>query len=914
MSRFKAAVMSGRSSSRLARVAVATALLMVATAPAASAEFGVVPGSFISDTFDPALGAPVTQAGAHPAEATTSFDLNLRADRSGIDGSIGNIAVNLPPGFVGNPEAAPKCARASFDAIIGTPTAACPVASQVGVARIRLFYSYPPGNIGPVPVYNLEPQEGQVADFGIPVQTVPVHMVASVDSAGNYGLRVVLTRLSQGLPIAGTTLTLWGVPSDSSHDAERACDGRTGAGGTCSVGGVRRSAFLTNPTECAGPQTSTIAVSPWADLSSFTGTSYTTATGITGCDVLRFEPRIRVASDSQRAGAPASYSVDIDIPQNDDPDGLATPPLRDAVVTMPAGTWISPSAADGLKGCSDEEFAYRSTNEPTCPDASKIGRVEVTTPLLPARMRGEIYLGEPQRGNLFRLFLVIRGSGLLFKVPGSARPNLSTGQITAVFDDNPPLPFSNLHLEFKGGPRATLSNPPTCGTATTTASMTAWGVDAPAQVTSSFDVRQRADGTPCASSFSPSLSAGLVNPAAGRAGTFTLTFARSDKDQFFRDVSVDMPPGLTGVLAAVTPCADAQASAGTCSGSSRIGSATNAAGPGANPFYLPGRVYLTGPYKGAPLGLSIVVPAIAGPFDLGTVVVRAAVFVDRTDASLRVVSDPLPTILEGVPLQIRSVNVLIDKPGFMLSPTNCSKQAIRSLISSVEGAVATPAARFQVGGCSALPFAPKMSLKVGAKGKLTRGKRTPLEVTLTMSNGQANNRSVVVTLPKTINARLDVVNKRRACTIEQFNVDRCPMSVGKASAVTPLLRDPLRGDAFFIYTPARRLPDLAVRLKGQVDVDLIGKVTITRDLRLRTTFDQVPDVPIRTFRLSLASGNTNGPIGITRNLCSAATRRTLKARLAFTAQSNNRIDRSEAIRVAGCSNKSSPRTARARRK
>lgn len=903
----------------VALFAVCAAFLMHSSARAD--EFGLVPGTFRADALMADGVTAETQAGAHPYQATTTFEVRGGDDPGGsVSGFIRDLDISLPPGFIGNPETTPKCSREQFGNLVAE-RGTCPPGSQVGVASIE----YIDGTGTPArqfaPVFNVVPQPGDTADFGMPVISVPVHVVASVNTSGDYGLRVKIDRLSQGLPLLRTSFTLWGVPADPSHDALRTC-------GTssepmpwtppCPTNAERR-AFLTNPSECGGPSTSSIAVASWREPGVWKSDSYTPEARIQGCDRLRFEPRITVRSDSQRAGVPAGYSVDIDLPFNDDPDGIAYPPIKDASVTMPAETWISPSSADGLQGCTDAQIAIGSDVEPSCPEQSKIGTVTVRTPLLADPMQGEVYLGQPLRGNLFRLFLTLRGPGLLIKLPGIVRPknvpesDPQWGMVTATFLRNPPIPFTNLHLQFKGGPRAPLSNPSVCGPATTTAAINAWGVDTPAQLSSSFNITQKADGSPCGpKGFSPELRAGLVNPVAGKAGTFSLAFSRTDQDQFFRGVSVDMPEGLTGMLSSVTECADAAASAGTCGEASRIGSAVNAAGPGSNPFYLPGRVYLTGPYKGAPIGLSIVVPAVAGPFDLGTVVVRQAVFVDRSNAKLRVVSDPLPTILEGVPLQIRSVQVKIDKPGFMLAPTNCRAQSIGAQLMSITGAVANTSTRFQVGNCASLPFAPRMSLKVGARGKLTRGKRTPLEVRLTMPRGHANNRSVQVILPKTLNARLDVVDRRRACSIEQFRADRCPMVVGQGTAVTPLLRDPLRGPAYFVYNPDRRLPDLVVRLKGQIDIDLVGKVRITRDLRLQTTFDAVPDQPISSFRLRLESGPRNGPIGIVRNLCAKSTRKVLAAELDFTAQSNKKVSRDQKISVAGCGRTATRGRARAR--
>jgi hypothetical protein len=311
--------------------------------------------------------------------------------------------------------------------------------------------------------------------------------------------------------------------------------------------------------------------------------------------------------------------------------------------------------------------------------------------------------------------------------------------------------------------------------------------------------------------------------------------------------------------------------------------------------------------------MAFVVPAVAGPFDLGTVVVRAAIFVDRRDASLRIVSDPLPRILQGIPLQIRAVSVAVDKPGFMLNPTSCSAKRIDGVVSSQQGAAAAVGTRFQVGSCGRLAVRPTMTLAVGSRGKTARGRRTPFTATLTQPAGQSGLRSVEVTLPRTLNSRLDVVNKRRACTLEQFQADRCPMQVGTGTAVTPLLRDPLTGPAYFVYTPDRRLPDLVVRLRGLVDVDLVGKVTITRDLRLRTTFDTVPDVPVTKFRLALASGPTNGPIGVVDNLCGAKAR-SARGTIAFVGHNGRRRDVAQRLKISGCAARRASGRARAKKR
>lgn len=896
-----------RRASLLALLAVLAAGFAVFAAGAQAEEFGLEPGSFSADSLQSDGTTPETQAGARPFQATTRFHLRWGdPGQNRISGYARNVQVKLPRGFIGNPEAAKKCSRADFDGLIAS-TGVCPPESQVGVATITSkFVEEATPRVERYPVFNVEPKPGQTADFGILIGTVPVHVVATVDTAGDWQLRADVTDISQGIPMVSTDLTLWGVPGDKAHDSLRSCGASTIGSGICAFLGFlnydfEKKPFLTNPTECDGPTTSDIAVDSWENPGVFLTQTYTPRDPVQGCDRLDFRPSIRVAGGSPRASSPAGYAVDINLPQNDDPYGLGTPPLRDVRMTFPDGTWITAGSADGLQGCSDAQIAARSAAEPTCPEASKIGTVTVRTPLLPKPMEGEVYLGQPLRGNLFRMFLTLRGPGLLIKLPGTIRPDPNTGQVTALFDENPPLPFSNLHLELKGGPRAPLSNPSRCGPATTTASLTAWGVDEPVQVSSSFDITQKSDGSACGpKGFNPSFRAGMLNASGGASGTFSLSFGRGDDDQFLNDVTVQMPEGVTGVLAAVDPCAEAQAAAGACGESSRIGSVISGAGAGSNPLYLPGRVYLTGPYKGAPLGLSIVVPAVAGPFDLGTVAVRSALFVDKNNASLRVVADAFPRILEGVPLQIRTINVKIDKPDFMLSPTNCTPKTVSGRITSTDGAVADRSTRFQVGSCGALPFKPKMALKVGARGRTRPGITVPFQTVVNMTKGQTNLRSVRVNLPDNINARLPVIN-RNACPFDQYQAGRCPesLAIGNATAVTPLLRDPLRGLAFFVRNPARRIPDLVVALKGQVDVDLTGKVSIPSDLTLATTFDTIPDVPITKFTLNLIAGR-NGPIGTIGNLCSARIRRGMNAKLVFKAQNGKSIVRSQAMQIAGC--------------
>ncbi|MDO8184187.1 hypothetical protein Q5424_00340 [Conexibacter sp. JD483] len=884
-------------------------MLAFAFAGQARADFGIVPGTFTAAARDP-LGNDLTQAGDHP-DLSTSFTMETTTDAQGNtvpDGDLKDVRVDLPVGLVGDPNVTPRCAQELFNQ---TAAAQCPVETQVGVIDLMIA---PFAGSAPLaqqlPVYNIDPPDGRPAEFGFRLFRSNVVVNADVRSGSDYGLTATIKDLPGGVLIYSQTLTLWGVPADSSHDALRYLPGAYFPGRPSDDPNdftpvpirvnTDRKAFFSSPTLCAGPPVTRIAVNSWQNPGTW-DTDEATSPVVTGCDRLTFDPAVKLRPRAARVAAPSGYDVNLAFRQPESPVGLASSALKDAVVTLPAGTVVNPSSADGLQACSPAQIALDQATSPACPNASKIGTVNIVTPLLTDPLRGSIYLAQQTPEQLLSLYLVAEGSGVVVKLKGNVDPDPVTGQLKATFVNNPQLPVTSIDLSFKDGPRAPLSNPRTCGAATTTAALSPWSGTAAKTLTDTFVISGDGVGAGCpAHQFAPSFSAGTASSAAGAFSPLSVTFGRSDADEYLRSLTMTLPKGVLAYISAASLCGDAQAAAGTCGEESRIGSVTTAAGAGSNPLQLPGRVYITGPYKGAPFGLSIVVPAVAGPFDLGTVVVRAAIQIDRQTAQLTIVSDPLPTILKGIPLQIRMVNVRVDRSKFSINPTNCTTANTTGSVASTTGDNATVSSRFQATDCAVLPYKPSMTLKVGARGKLTAGKRTPLSVTLAMTPGQANNRSVQVTLPLALNARLDVVNKRRACTLEQFRADRCPMVVGTATAVTPLLRDPLKGNAYFVYTPARRLPDLVVRLKGQVDIDLVGKVTIAKDLRLQTTFDTVPDVPITKFTLNLASGGTNGPVGVVRGLCSAATRKGLTAGLRFDAQSGKRIVRTQKISVAGC--------------
>jgi uncharacterized repeat protein (TIGR01451 family) len=889
--------------------------------------FGIA--AFDAQVVGDAAGTPYTQAAGHPYAATTTIDFNVFRDPDPLKDeltpveAVRDIDVDLPPGFFGDPHGVDQCTVSQLaNAELALSMPLCPPSSQVGITYVRVNGTHM--LLGPIPVFNMVPPVDAPARFGFNAAGTVVTLDALLRTATDYGITARLRLISEGLGIAGSTVTLWGVPSDPIHTPERACPGSVAPweGGPTCQSGKARTAFLRQPTSC-GPAgvglPTTFRMDSWKHpgafvertISSHLPNGYPFApadwgpqVGVTGCDRVPFDPRLAVTPATTAAAQPTGLAVDVSLPQTDDPDVLGQSDLRKAVVTLPAGMHLSASSAQGLQGCSPSQIALHSTTDPTCPPGSKLGTVSIKTPALPDPLEGSVYLAGPHDNpfdTLVALYLVARGSGVTIKLPGRVDLDPITGQVTTTIDNGPQAPFSDVRVELKGGSRAALANPRACGPYTTLANLTGWSGRTVA-LGSGVAVSRDGNGAACpAHEFSPGFQAGTESSSAGSSSPFHLRLTRQDNDEELSGLKLDMPEGLLGYISRVALCGNAQAAAGTCSDSSKIGSVEVGAGSGPDPFYVKnGRLYLTGPYKGAPYGLSVVVPAVAGPFDLGNVVVRQAIFVDKHTSKLRIVSDPLPTILQGVTLGVRDVRVAIDKPGFFLNPTSCAEKRISGEIGSVDGTKAPVSDRFQAADCASLGFKPSMALRVGGRGHTHRGQTTPFSTTLRMpSKKQANLRFVQVTLPKTINARLTVIND--ACTRAEFESDiaKCGHArAGSAVASTPLLRDPLKGNVYFVKN-GHPIPDLFVALRGQVSFDLIGRITIPGSTRLRTTFDAAPDVPIRSFTLRLLGDSKNGSVGAAANLCSTASRRQ-KVDLDYIGQNGRVRQTQQALKVAGC--------------
>ncbi len=826
---------------------------VISTVPAG---FGIEPSSV-------AMASASNQAGAH-ADFTTTFSLN-QSSPDHPSANLKDIQVDTPPGIVGDPTAVPTC---TMDEVT---TAKCPQDAAVGVVTAGVEFG--PGLVKEFSafVYNLKPYATEPAALGfVLVGEIPVRLDFAVRSNGDYGLRATATGLNDIKSIISTSVTLWGVPADhngpgpfSFFDESSETEVFYGGRG----GGVRK-AFLRNPTACPGSTLPlAIAAESW-EQPGFQATALGAIAPFQGCDRLVFNPSVTISPDTAQAGAPVGYTVDVHTPQSQNPDGLASPDLKKAVVSLPPGAVVSPSAANGLVGCSDspsgpagDQFGLHSLAPASCPHGSQIGTVQVSTPLLQRPLEGQVFVGTPlcapcspadaQSGRMIRVFVQAQGDGTIVKLEGTTSVNQASGQLTTTFDNNPQLPFEDVTIKLNGGPRAPVANALACGPSSGLAEFTPYSNQATPVVLASSPTEL--DGCE-APAFTPTFSAGTVTNQAGGFSAETVSMARPDRQQDFGSVSVKMPPGLLANISDVPRCADAEAQAGTCSAASQVGTTLVAAGPGSEPFYLGGTVFLTGPYRGAPFGLAFLVRAVAGPYDLGNVVVRATIEVDPTTGSITIISDPLPQAIDGIPLRLRALTVNVNRPNFTFNATSCNPMSINGTISSAAGLLANVSSRYQASNCRGLSFKPHFSAVTTARTSKLNG--ASLHVKVTSGAGQANIAKARVELPIRLPSRLTTLQK--ACLAATFNSDpaSCPSAsvVGTARAVTPILKAALIGPAYLVSHGGAAFPDLVVVLQGEgVTLRLVGNTNIKKGIT-SSTFNVLPDAPVSSFDLVLPQG------------------------------------------------------------
>jgi hypothetical protein len=940
---------------RLIALAALAALVSgtLALSPAvASAAFGI---SSLS------ASVSTTQAGAH-ADLTTAFALDTDALGNPI-GQLRDATVTLPPGLIGNPAAVERCSVGSFETlacgrgaqigVLGLAFTSCEGVSapltaeaEAGTSTLHvadaesfcseekngqgggtitigtglsaaqaqvvsvlddttlelsapLAHGQPAGEAvthlaqatqTTVPLYDVEPSPGHLATFAASLLLADVYVQVNLNPDGR--LVASISESSTQLDLEGATLTLWGVPAANDHNPERCSELLY----ECGAYPGQATAFLTNPTSCSESPDEEVTATSWQGEAA---ASSAQLPSLTGCEQLDVSPSLAVAPSTTRQDTPAGYEVALHVPQSESPYELATPALERVSVTLPQGTSLSPGFANGLQTC---ESAQLSENR--CPDASRIGSAEIVTPLLPEPLKGALYVGTPTPAQRYRVFLRVNAASTVLTLQGEIRVNEETGQVSTVFQDLPQLPFATLRLSFFGGATAALANPGACGTATSGGSATSYAGQV-ASLSSTFEVNEAAEGGACqfALPFTPSFTAGTTDPVAGRTSAFDLAVSRADGQQDLSSFTAQLPPGLVGLLGRVPPCREPAAGEGTCPQASEVGVVTVTAGAGPLPLAVSGPIYLTGPYDGAPFGLDMTINAIAGPFDLGSVLVRARILVNPATLAIAIASGSFPQTVGGIPLRLRSVSVSLSRTGFLMNPTSCAAGAIAATIDSSEGDRADVSEPFRAVGCVGLTFAPHLAASTQARAN-QQGDGASLHIDVTNPAGiGASVRSVVVQLPSQLRPRLTTIQHACVAAEQPISLTTCASEsqVGEATVVSPVAASPLSGPIYLISHGSGALPSLLVLLQSEgIEARLEGTLTISAKGVITTAFTRLPDVPISSLTLALPRG-PHSMLGAVASLCAK------RLGLAFVLVDQNGAERKDTVRVAvsGC-----PRRAR----
>jgi len=919
-------------------IALAAFTLMLVTPAAAQAAFGFQPGSVRVSAFNKD-GSPDLQAGSHPYEFVVHFDFKTEASGLTEGGQPRDIIVDLPPGFVGNPRAIPTCPRRDLQGLIPK----CPGDTQVGVLDATL-----PGLGGEITtaVFNLTPPPGEATRLGFGLFNNNVFQGASVRTEQGYGLEIG----SFNLPVeaSSVTETIWGVPPDPGHDPKRECQKpEYGVELGCSSS-TTPGVYLTMPSECNAPLNASLRADSLLDPGVFAKASTQSVDGAGnpsaqgGCDAVPFAPTISSQPTTKLAENPSGLDFELKLPNQglNSPGTVAETEPKKAVVALPEGVTVNPSFAEGIVTCSEAQYKaeqIESKAGENCPEASKLGSVHILSPLLEEPVEGSLYLASPYEnpfGSLTALYMVARAPerGVFVKQAGKIEMNEKTGQITTTFDNLPPIPFSSFKLHFREGARAPLATPQSCGEYQTVAKLTPFSASSDAEAierTGSFQIEHGAEGGACPSGglppFHPGLIAGSINNAAGRFSPFNVRLFRTDSEQEITHFSIKLPPGVVGKLAGIPFCPDAAIEAArartgihggqeelerpSCPQASEIGHSLVGAGVGQALAYAPGKLYLAGSYHGSAISLVAITAAKVGPFDLGTVVLRYAfrvdpetgeVFIDATG------SDPIPHIIKGVPVHARDVRAYTDRPEFVLNPTSCKRTSTASTLlgsgldfsSEADDRPVTVSTPYQAADCAALPFKPRLSLKL--KGGTKRGSYPALRANLNMNGfGEAGIKRTEVVLPSSefiANAHFNTICTRVVFKQGNHPGEMCPAGsiYGYAKAVTPILSAPLEGPVF-LRSSEHQLPDVVASLhNGEIDVVLDGKVDSVKG-RLRTTFESTPDAPVSSVAISLLGGK-KGLFENSTNLCANPH----KAEANFTGQNGKESDLKPLVKPLGC--------------
>jgi hypothetical protein len=851
-----------------------------------------------------------SKAGAHP-DLHTHFKLGANGDAEVAK----NIAFDAPRGLFGNPRVLTQCTALDLAQL------QCPPNAQVGYTVIHANYEGnpdyedDPGNpqdddpanylLGLSPIYTIEPGPEEAARFAfiVPILNIPVAIPVTVRSASDYGLRFTVSGITQKVPLSEADLTFWGFPADNDfstgHVFQRFIKGKPGNPALCpkqsdpgcafnynlengvifNEASVPNLPFTGNPSVCGQSMATKLDVETYQRPGQFVHaeSSYPETTE---CDRQAFQPVAQAQLTTGEADAPSGFTLQFTVPQAQ--SKAASPSsLRSSTLTLPEGLTINPDAADGQTACPDAAAEFGVEVRAHCPDSSKVGTVNLKSASLAGDLNGSIYLGEPKPGNQYRLFIIAEGQGIRAKLIGKLLPDPRTGQLTAVFEDLPQLPLERFEMRIFASDRGIFATPTQCSVYQVRPDLFPWNPTIADQRGQFFvSVTSGPNGKPCPAGkrpFEPRLNAGTSNSRAGSFSSFTLDLDREDGDQYLKDLGFTLPPGLTGSLRGIGYCPEAGIAAAStklgrteqaipsCPPQSEIGTTNVAAGPGSHPFHATGRMYMAGPFKGAPLSLVAITPALAGPYDYGTVVVRVAVAVDAADAHVTAISDTVPSIIGGIPLRMRSIEVNLTRPNFILNPTNCSPMSVVSRGIGEEGTTTEFSSYYQAVNCSTLPFKPRMSVKYLSGGR-SRAKNPALEFALRTRPGDANIKSLSVTLSRAFS--IDQRHLGNICSEAELAASKCQgrHPIGRAVTRTPLLDEPLSGPVYAV-SGGGGLPRLAFILDGQVSLVPRAQSSSVNDGALKTNVPVVPDAPIGDFRLTLLGGK-QGYLINTRNLCS----------------------------------------------
>ncbi len=823
---------------------------------ASAAEFGIAPGGFSVHVLD-AEGNPENRSGSHPDRLQIGFAL----EAAGGEDSVKDLAIELPPGFVGDSSAVPACPRQAHEEGVE-----CSSESQVGLVRF--------GSSGePQPIFLLEPEAGQVAAFtskaGFPI---PFQMKLRPE---DFGITLEADDLAEGAPSEGQ-IELWGVPADHQEDPA-----------------APPHPFLTMPPEC-GPLVFALRARSRAE-----GAAWLSATAeagpLVGCGDLRFAPRLSLQLGNPVADSPTGVRMALSVPEEE--GELASAQMRDVSIAMPAGLTVSPGGAAGLALCSNAQLGLGSEAAPTCPRASQVGTVQFNSAVLPEPLAGTVYIGDPQGEERFRLFVVAPGPGIELKFVTSLQPDPVTGRLVATLHDLPPVAISQITMNLDGGPTGLLASPLTCGSAQGEAGFVPYGGGPSVRSSSTVTIASLLPGLTCPGPlpFNPQLLVSQASPKAGRASSLSATVRRQGGEALPSQFTLNLPAGLSASLGSVQTCPASQAAAGDCPPASRLGSVQLGVGSGPRPAVLSGSVFLAGPYRHAPFSMVMAIPAAVGPFSLGAVAFRATMQIDGSSGRVTVATDQLPSVIGGVPIRLQTLSLSLDRPGLVRNPTSCGPHALDASVASQEGATATLSSPYRVSGCKRLGFKPRLRVALAEPGRPRRHEQVGLRISARFRSADASMRSLFVSMPPAL--KLSTAKLKEICSRPDARRNLCPpgSKVGTSRARTPLLGEPLTGSIYVVQPRDDGEPDLWVELSGGGIKLAVHGATETDHGRFGTRLAGLPDIPLSDFSMRLGSPG-NSLLSLDADPCVDGRARRLDAELRVGGQNGAR--RSSRLAIA----------------